>query len=76
MRKFRHHQYGYYLLGKLLQGLLVLVYVFFTVCLLLTIVVNADIGWMFLMVGGPWVLKLVLTFGCGVGLLSLFEALS
>lgn len=76
MRKSHHHLRLYYLLGKLLQGFLVLLYSFFIVCLLLVIAVGAETAWMFLAAVGPWMLKLGLTFGCGVAILALFEALS
>ncbi|EKU99297.1 hypothetical protein Lepto7375DRAFT_1323 [Leptolyngbya sp. PCC 7375] len=76
MRKIHHHPYWYYLLGKLLQGFLLLTYVFFAVCLLLAVFLNVAIGWTVLVMGFPWLLKLALIFGFGIGILSLLEALS
>ena len=76
MRKSPHHQYWYYLLGKLLQGFLILTYLFFVVCLLLVIATDTGVGQILLAAGLPWLLKLGLTFGCGLGILSLIEALS
>lgn len=76
MRKPHHHLRLYYLLGKLLQGFLILLYGFFIVCLLLVIAVGLETAWTFLTVVGPWLFRLGLTFGCGVAMLSLFEALS
>ena len=75
MRKFHHHPHWYYLLGKLLQGFLVSTYIFFVSCLLLAIIVDVKTGWLVLTVGFPWLLKLALIFCCGIGILSLFEAL-
>lgn len=75
MRK-SHHLRLYDLLGKLLQGFLILVYSFFIVCLLLIIATDMDVGWRFLTFGWPWLLKLGLAFGCSIGILSLFEVLS
>ncbi|MEA5467060.1 hypothetical protein [Leptothoe sp. PORK10 BA2] len=76
MRKSHHHLRLYYLLGKLLQGFLILLYSFLIVCLLLVIAVNMETAEVFLFAIGPWILKLGFTFGCGVAILSLFEALS
>lgn len=76
MRKPHHHLRLYYLLGKLLQGFLILLYGFFIVCLLLVIAVGMETAWAFLAAVGPWIFRLGLTFGCGVAMLSLFEALS
>ncbi|MEM9265862.1 MAG: hypothetical protein AAGA46_10100 [Cyanobacteria bacterium P01_F01_bin.13] len=76
MRKSHHHRYLYYLLGKLLQGFLIVTYVFFVVCLLLVIGFGMDTVRGVLVTGLPWLLKVGLTLGCGVGILSLIEALS
>ena len=76
MRKPHHHLRLYYLLGKLLQGFLILLFGFFIVCLLLVIAVGMETAWAFLAAVGPWIFRLGLTFGCGVAMLSLFEALS
>lgn len=76
MRKCHHHPRLYYLLGKLLQGFFILLYGFFIVCLLLVIAVGVETAGVFLTAVGPWLFKLGLTFGCGVAILALFEALS
>lgn len=76
MRKPHHHLRLYYLLGKLLQGFLILLYGFLIVCLLLVIAAGLETAWTFLAAVGPWIFRLGLTFGCGVAMLSLFEALS
>lgn len=75
MRKSHHHLRSYYLLGKLLQGFLILSYSFFIAYLLLAIAVDAEAAWVFLTAVGPWILRLGLTFGCSVAILALFEAL-
>jgi len=75
MRKPHRHLRLYYLLGKLLQGFLILLYSFFIVCLLLVIAAGVETAWVFLAAVGPWMLRLGLTFGCGVAILALFEAL-
>lgn len=75
MRRSHHHPRLYYLMGKLLQGFLVLLYGFFIICLLLVIAVGAETALAFLMAIGPWMFKLGLTFGCAIAILSLYEAL-
>ena len=76
MRKFHHHLRLYHLLGKLLQGFLILLYSFFIICLLLIIAVGVETAWVFLAAVAPWMLRLGLTFGCGIAILALFEGLS
>ena len=76
MRRTHHHPRLYYLMGKLLQGFFILLYGFFIICLLLVIAVGAETALAFLTTVAPWMLKLGLTFGCAIAILSLYEALS
>ncbi|MEM1242227.1 MAG: hypothetical protein AAGI45_20550 [Cyanobacteria bacterium P01_H01_bin.26] len=63
-------------MGRLLQGFFILLYGFLITCLLLVIAVDVETALAFLTAIAPWLLRLGLTFGCAIAILSLYEALS
>ena len=75
MRRSHHHPRLYYLMGRLLQGFFILLYGFFIVSLLLVIAVGAEPALAFLLTITPWMVRLGLTFGCAIAILSIYEAL-
>ena len=76
MYRHRHHLPIYYLLGKLVQIFMMLLYGFFILGLLLVIGVGAETARGFIVTGLPWFLRIGLTLGCGIAALSLLEGLS